>query len=122
MQRNEYIAEKILDGDRICHDNKFLGWYIPKVYRFFPIDTDFESLPEWTGPICDVVLPMLAEEDLFIYPYNSGRVEIREACVPNPFKITDSEKIDEICFTHGLSLISALIDAHMKISEEKGEQ
>lgn len=35
QQRNEYIAEKILDGDRICYDNnKLLGWYIPRVYTY----------------------------------------------------------------------------------------
>ncbi|WP_052578559.1 hypothetical protein [Leptospira santarosai] len=121
MQRNEYIAEKILGWEKFYSQISGWSWRTPKGDLFFKLP-DFESLSEWTGPICDVVLPMLAEEDLFIYPYNSGRVEIREACVPNPFKITDSEKIDEICFTHGLSLISALIDAHMKISEEKGEQ
>ncbi|MDI7202021.1 hypothetical protein QMM44_00965 [Leptospira santarosai] len=108
QQRNAYIAEKILDGDRICYDNnKLLGWYIPKVYRFFPIDTDFESLPEWTGPICDVVLPMLAEEGWSMSFLLNGHVEV---CDSEGWAILD---IPPAPFR------TILIDTHLKISEEK---
>ncbi|WP_032918469.1 hypothetical protein [Leptospira santarosai] len=118
QQRNEYIAEKILDGDRICYDNnRLLGWYIPKVYRFFPIDTNFESLPEWTGPICDVVLPILAERNWTIVPKINGNATVMK------FEFDQSEG-DWEWFTilSERPFPTVLVDAHMKISEEKGEQ
>ncbi|WP_032915457.1 hypothetical protein [Leptospira santarosai] len=107
-ERREYIAETILDGDRICHDNKFLGWYIPRVYRFFPIDTDFESLPEWTGPICDVVLPIMGKEFFTIEPWDDGDISI--------LYNGDLEIIGKRNFR------TALVDAHMKISEETNSE
>ncbi|MDI7185568.1 hypothetical protein QMM42_04960 [Leptospira santarosai] len=108
QQRNAYIAEKILDGDRIGYDNnKFLGWYIPKLNRFFPIDTDFESLPEWTGPICDVVLPMIAKKGWHMSFLFNGHVDI---CDSESWAILDIPPAP---------LSTVLIDIHIKTQENE---
>lgn len=124
-QRREYIAEKILGWvGPVEYIEGYLnkGWFNEfglLVHESIQLP-DFESLPEWIGPICEVVLPMLAENDLFIYPHGA-HTEIREVWVNNPFAISDIVNIDEICFCWSENFSSALVDAHIKITGEKGK-
>ncbi|WP_032924004.1 hypothetical protein [Leptospira santarosai] len=115
QQRREYIAEKIF---RAKKKFKYITWlHFPGKELQPPFDwqfpdgrivdskTDFESLPEWTGPICDVVLPMMGDEFFTIESWGDGDISI--------LYNGDLEIIGKRNFR------TALIDAHMKISEEK---
>ncbi len=79
-------------------------WQFPDG-RIVDSKTNFESLPEWVGPICDVVLPMMGKEFFIIEPWEDGDISI--------LYNGDLEIIGKRNFR------TALIDAHMKISEEK---
>lgn len=113
-QRREYIAEKILGFKKIRETR----WELPR-WKFMwngPFVTtlpDFESLPEWTGPICEVVLPMLEELDLCIVPIGRG------------IGICDVEKSSDYdncwLWLPNKNLSTALVDAHIKITGEGGE-
>jgi hypothetical protein len=111
-QRREYIAEKILKGKRINPSEQYeIDYSVPDQWlingNLYKIDTDFESLPEWTGLICEVVLPMLAENGYVIWPIEEGLVRI------GPWMSSLSKD-----FIVGKFSI-ALVDAHIKITGEK---
>ncbi|TGK10367.1 hypothetical protein [Leptospira stimsonii] len=102
-KRREYISEKILNGERIYFNgDKLLGWFIPSLHRFFPADTDFEFLPEWTGPICEVVLPILAERECWII------------FKPTSFWINNLSPEEYLL----KDFTTALVDAYIKITKE----
>ncbi|QOI42888.1 hypothetical protein Lepto782_11865 [Leptospira interrogans serovar Canicola] len=117
QQRNDYIAEKILGANKkIQHDKTWLyvpgkefeppfEWEFPDG-RIVNSKTDFESLPEWVGPICEVVFPLLAEENWNISFLYNGYVSL-----------VDSEGWAIVDIRIG-PLSTVLVNAHIKISEE----
>ncbi|EJP04926.1 hypothetical protein J9305_12670 [Leptospira interrogans] len=116
QQRNDYIAEKILGAKKKILYHTWLyvkgkEFHPPFEWEFskgetFNSRTDFESLPEWVGPICGVVFPLLAQKNWCISFLHNGHVSLR-----------DSEDWAILNIRTG-SLATILIDAHIKISEE----
>lgn len=115
QQRREYIAEKIFRAKKKFRYHTWImipgkefhppfDWQFPDG-RIVDSKTNFESLPEWVGPICDVVLPMMGKEFFIIEPWEDGDISI--------LYNGDLEIIGKRNFR------TALIDAHIKISEEK---
>ncbi|WOT12214.1 hypothetical protein [Leptospira interrogans] len=117
QQRCEYIAEKILCAKkRIQYGKTWL--YVPDKEFEPPFEwefskgetfnsrTDFESLPEWVGPICEVMFPLLAKKNWSISFLYNGHVSLR-----------DSEGWAVLDIRTG-PLATVLIDAHIKISGE----
>ncbi|EMF83491.1 hypothetical protein LEP1GSC188_1414 [Leptospira weilii serovar Topaz str. LT2116] len=117
QQRCEYIAEKILGANKKIQygktwlhvpDKEFeppFEWEFPDG-RIVNSKTDFESLPEWVGSICGVVLPLLSEKDWNISFLYNGHVSLEDS---TGWAILDIRTGP---------LATVLIDAHIKISGE----
>jgi hypothetical protein len=121
-QGREYIAEKILvkslkkqyvGGGNINYFYNHRFVFSHQKDKEKPNYPDFEFLPEWTGPICEVVLPMLAELGWMIGPLGKGLF-----CIAR-FHPGGQRLEFPILQTKGLQTI--LVDAHIKITGEKGE-
>ncbi|MDI7187915.1 hypothetical protein QMM42_17225 [Leptospira santarosai] len=117
QQRREYIAEKIF---RAKKKFKYITWlHVPGKEFHPPFDwqfpdgrivdskTNFESLPEWTGPICDVVLPMIAKKGWHMSFLFNGHVDI---CDSESWAILDIPPAP---------LSTVLIDIHIKTQENE---
>jgi hypothetical protein len=111
QQRREYIAEKILGWTKVGK----IWWTPGKIsQQEYPNKLPgFESLPEWTGPICEVVLPLLWEQGWYLVPCADAGCEIWEVA---PDWETEDNLIISLC-----KFTTALVDAHIKITGEKGE-
>ncbi|EKR57193.1 hypothetical protein LEP1GSC105_0120 [Leptospira interrogans str. UI 12758] len=68
---------------------------------------DFESLPEWVSPLCEEIFPMLAEEKWIISFLDNGHVSVN-----------DGPRWATLDIRTG-PLATVLVDAHIKITEEK---
>lgn len=124
-QRREYIAEKILGWIKQLTSGvgqiPVFVFYLKTgefiLPEFLP---DFESLPEWTGPICEVVLPMLAREGIDICFFNPQENEFKFYFDDQTTDTMISlDRYSREYYTH--EFITALVDAHIKITGEKGE-
>ncbi|EMS84096.1 hypothetical protein LEP1GSC073_2735 [Leptospira noguchii str. Cascata] len=109
QERREYIAEKILKGEKFYLEEEFIGWKLKGRDLLVFAKTDFESLPEWVGPICDVVFPMLSEKGWSISFLGNGYASL---CGPLGWAILDIR-------TGPISTV--LVDAHIKIENDKME-
>ncbi len=126
QERREYIAKEILKWKFLRKHNSESGFYImsnwayddngriismPRVPRAVMVEKlpDFESLPEWVGPICDVVFPMLSEKGWSISFLGNGYASL---CGPLGWAILDIR-------TGPISTV--LVDAHIKIENDKME-
>ncbi|WP_032927509.1 hypothetical protein [Leptospira santarosai] len=119
-ERREYIAEKIFEAKKKLVVRTYLvgkeehkyNWIFPSG-KIVDSKTDFEFLPEWVGPICEVVLPMLEANDLCIVPFGCGIGIFR----------TEAKWIDgPFVWSGSKDLSIALVDAHIKIEKEKKQQ
>ncbi len=118
QERREYIAEKILGANKKIQYGKTwlhvpgkefeppFEWEFPDG-RIVNSKTDFESLLEWVGPICEVVFPLLARENWSISFLYNGHVSLN-----------DSEGWAIVDIRTG-PLATVLVKAHIKITEEK---
>ncbi|AXR68223.1 hypothetical protein [Leptospira mayottensis] len=124
QQRNDYIAEKILGAKKKILYHTWLHvkgkefhppfeWEFPKG-ETLNSRTNFEFLPEWVGPICEVVLPMLTKQNWAVLPIGS-KVTIIELTQFESKEIRAYDFKNVIAFE---PLVTALIDAHIKISGE----
>ncbi|MDI7225542.1 hypothetical protein [Leptospira santarosai] len=122
-ERREYIAEKIFEAKKKFRYHTWImipgkefhppfDWQFPDG-RIVDSKTDFESLPEWAGSICEVILPMLAEREWIIVPGIGGLVDIFNS------ELTELI-INELNGPQKLQ--TALVDAHIKIEKEKKQQ
>lgn len=119
QQRREYIAEKILGWKR---DPRY-GWksFDGSRWQYHVGLPDFESLPEWTGPICEVVLPLFAEHGISIHFHQSQEGN-------KPMFFFDDGTTDPMISLDRYQgpfyleeFIKRIVDAHIKITGEKGE-
>ncbi|MBW9233602.1 hypothetical protein JQK62_15040 [Leptospira santarosai] len=118
QQRREYIAEKIFRAKKKFRYHTWImipgkefhppfDWQFPDG-RIVDSKTNFEFLPEWVGPICEVVLPMFGDMGWSIFPLRDGLIFI--------FELTDSDEPKIIIPNR--PFVTALIDACIKISGE----
>jgi hypothetical protein len=128
QQRNEYIAEKMLGFIRqITHSGQIV-WKVPIHYQnlahswnYIESFPDFLSLSEWTGPICEVVFPILAKEWISIHFCESEKGE-------EPMFYLDDGSTDPMISLDRYmgpfplrEFTQRIVDAHIKITGEKGE-
>ncbi|EKR34406.1 hypothetical protein LEP1GSC096_0053 [Leptospira interrogans serovar Hebdomadis str. R499] len=121
QERREYIANNIL-GWKILPKGKGDGEFyvmtlwaydngriikMPKKAVIVEELPDFESLPEWVSPLCEEIFPMLAKKNWHISFLNNGHVSLN-----------DSEGWEILGIRTG-PLAMVLVDAHIKITEEK---
>ncbi|EKT88341.1 hypothetical protein [Leptospira santarosai] len=114
-QRCAYIAEKVFRAKKKLVARTYLvgkeefeyDWVFPDG-RIIDSKTNFEFLPEWVGPICEVVLPMIGDMGWSIFPLRDGLIFI--------FELTDSDEPKIIIPNR--PFVTALIDACIKISGE----
>lgn len=101
QERREYVAKKILKWKFLRKHNSETGFYImsnwayddngriismPRVPRAVTVEKlpDFESLPEWVGPICEAVFPMIGDMGWSIFPLRDGLIFV--------YELTDSDE------------------------------
>ncbi len=121
QERREYIAEKILGWKFLPKHKDESGFYLmsnwaydngriikmPKKAVIVEELPDFESLPEWVSPLCEEIFPMLAGEKWIISFLYNGHVSVN-----------DGPRWATLDIRTG-PLATVLVDAHMKITEEK---
>ncbi|MDI7156261.1 hypothetical protein QMM53_06830 [Leptospira santarosai] len=125
--RREYIAEKIFRAKKKI---KYITWlHVPGKEFQPPFDwefpdgriinskTDFEFLPEWVGPICEILLPILAKRNWVILSMGEKISIIEMKSKNKPECIEDlGYDFENIIFLKPIS--TALIDAYIKIEKE----
>ncbi|WP_016754630.1 hypothetical protein [Leptospira santarosai] len=113
-KRKQYIAENIFRAKKKLVERTYLvgkeeyeyDWIFPDG-RIVDSKTNFESLPEWVGPICDVVLPMIAKKGWHMSFLFNGHVDI---CDSESWAILDIPPAP---------LSTVLIDIHIKTQENE---
>jgi hypothetical protein len=122
QQRREYIATRILPFEIIETEGPFKGWWFHEDYGYInperEDESDFESLPEWTGPICEVVFPILAKEWISIHFCESKKGE-------EPMFYLDDGSTDPMISLDRYmgpfplrEFTQRIVDAHIKITGE----
>ncbi|WP_032927005.1 hypothetical protein [Leptospira santarosai] len=114
-KRKQYIAENIFRAKKKLVERTYLvgkeeyeyDWIFPDG-RIVDSKTNFESLPEWVGPICEVVLPLIGDKGWSIFPLRDGLTFI--------YELMDSDQLEIIIPSR--PFVTVLIDAFIKISGE----
>ncbi|WP_413462725.1 hypothetical protein [Leptospira santarosai] len=107
---------KLVERTYLVGKEEFEYDYVFPDGRIIDAKTDFEFLPEWTGPICEVVLPMLTNLNWVILPIGE------KVSIIKLYPVYLNNELNNYDFSNIIFLkpfTTALVDAYIKMEKEK---